>query len=77
MNFGSKEVNSRSCDDNFSIHQLAIEGRVLSLFVGGGDDSVTLLFEPLPETQFVLSGTQKTRLLLGMDATLVGTLATR
>ena len=60
------EGNQRGRDDDLSIHQFPLEGRVLSLLVGGGDQGVTLILEPLPQTQLILSGTQKAGLLFGV-----------
>lgn len=58
--------HSRSGDDDFGIDELLVEGRVLALLVGGGDQSVALLLEPLAQTELVLGGTQQTGLLLGV-----------
>jgi len=47
-----------------------VESRVLTLLVGSGDELVTLLLDPLPQTEFVLSRTKKPGLLFGVLETL-------
>lgn len=69
---GREVGHIRSGDDDFSVDELLVEGRVLALLVGGGDQGVTLLLEPLPQAELVLSGTQKTGLLLGVLTALFG-----
>ena len=49
---------------------MLVELRVLTLLVRGGDELVALLLDPLPQTKLVLGGSEKLRLLLGVDATL-------
>ena len=63
-------MHERGGDDDFSIDELLVEGRVLTLLVGGGHESVALLLEPLANTKFVLGSTEQTRLLLGVLTTL-------
>lgn len=60
----------RCGDDDFSVDQFLVELGVLALLVGGGDESVALLFNPLPYAELVLSGSQKIGLLLSVDTTL-------
>lgn len=60
----------RSSDDDLGVNQLLVEGRVLALLVGSGHQGVTGVLEPLANTELILSGTQKTGLLLGVLATL-------
>jgi hypothetical protein len=60
----------RSSNDDLGINQLLVEGGVLALLVRGGHQGVTLVLEPLADTELILSGTQKTGLLLGVLATL-------
>ena len=67
---GARDV--RSGDDDLSVHQLLVKGRVLAVLVGGGDQSVALVLDPLPQAQLILDGTEKTRLLLGVLTTLLG-----
>lgn len=55
---GSGVGHIRSGDDDFSVDELLVESRVLALLVGSGDQGVTLLLEPLPQAELVLSGTQ-------------------
>jgi hypothetical protein len=52
-----------SGDDDLSILELLVEGRTLTVLVGCGDESVTLVLEPLADTELVLSGTEKEGLL--------------
>lgn len=61
---------SRSSDDDFGIDKLLVELGALSILVGGSDQGVALIFEPLPQTQFILGGSQKTGLLFGVLAAL-------
>lgn len=56
----------RSGDDDLGVDELLVELAVLALLVRGGDKSVTLLLNPLPQTKLVLSRAQKLRLLLGV-----------
>lgn len=49
---------------------MLVELRVLALLVGCGYQLVALLLDPFPDTELVLSGTEKLGLLLGVDATL-------
>lgn len=62
--------DKRSGDDNFGIDKLPVEGGVLALFVGGGDQGVAGILEPLADTELILSGAQQLRLLLGVLTTL-------
>lgn len=57
-------------DDDLRVNQLLVKGRVLALLVGGGDEGVALALDPFPQTQFILDGTEKTGLLLGVFAAL-------
>jgi hypothetical protein len=59
-----------SGDDDFSVDEFLVEGGVLALLVGGGHQGVTLVLEPLADTELVLSGTEQLRLLLGVLTTL-------
>ena len=45
---GSSDV--RSGNDNLSIDKVLVELGVLTLLVGGGDELVALLLNPLPDT---------------------------
>lgn len=65
---GSSDV--RCGDDDFSVNKVLVELRVLALLVGCGDELVALLLDPLPQTKLVLSGTEKTGLLLSVDTAL-------
>ena len=66
-----KMEHLRSGDDNLGVDKLLVEGGVLTLLVGSGDESVTGILEPLANTKLVLGGTEKTRLLLGVLTTLL------
>lgn len=57
-------------DDDFGIDKLLVEGGVLTLLVGGGHQGVTLVLEPLADTELVLGGTEQLRLLLRVLTTL-------
>ena len=71
MKYGNFVVDDeRSSDDDLGVNQLLVEGRVLALLVGGSHQGVTSVLEPLANTELILSGTQKTGLLLGVLATL-------
>ena len=65
-----KGIYLRSGDDNLSVNKLLLEDRVRTLLVGGGHQSVTLVLEPLADTELVLSGTEEAGLLFGMLAAL-------
>lgn len=47
----------RCGNDDLRIDKVLVELGALTLLVGGGDKSVTLLLNPLPDTKLVLSGT--------------------
>lgn len=59
-----------SGDDDLSVDEFLVEGRVFTFLVGGGHQSVALAFNPFAQAEFVLGGTQKTGLLLGVLAAL-------
>jgi hypothetical protein len=65
---GSSDV--RCGDDDFGVNEVLVELGVLTLLVGGSDELVALLLDPLPQTKLVLGGTEKTGLLLSVDTTL-------
>ena len=67
-----KTGDIRSGDDDLSVDQLLVKGRVIAVLVGGGDQSVALVLNPLPQAEFILDGTEKTGLLLGVLTTLLG-----
>lgn len=62
--------NLRSGDDDFGIDKLLVESGVIGILVGGGDQGMALLLEPLPQAKLILSGAQEARLLFGMLAAL-------
>lgn len=51
------QVDSRGCDDDFSIDQFLIELGVLTLLIGGSDQSVALILEPFPDSKLILGRT--------------------
>lgn len=53
----------RSSDDDLSILELLVELGTLAVLVGGCDESVTLVLEPLADAELVLSCTEKEGLL--------------
>lgn len=62
---------SRSCNYHLGINHFLLEDAVLPLFVRGGDQRVTLILEPFPDAELVLSGSQKLWFLLSVLTTLV------
>jgi len=69
---GQQKNNLRSGDNDLSVNELLVEGGVLTILVGGGDEGVTPVLEPLADTKLVLGGTEQTGLVFGVDATLFG-----
>jgi hypothetical protein len=65
---GSSDV--RCGNDDFGVNKVLVELGVLALLVGGGDELVALLLDPLPQTKLVLGGSEKTGLLLSVHTTL-------
>ena len=63
-------MDIRSGDDDLSVDQLLVKGRVGAVLVGGGDESVALVLNPLPQAEFILDGTKKTGLFFGVLAAL-------
>lgn len=63
--------NLRSGDNDFSVNHLLLEHAALALLVRGSDESVSLVLEPLANTELVLCGTEETRLLLGVLLALI------
>lgn len=55
-----------SGDDNLSILELLVEFGTLTVLVGSGDKSVTLVLEPLADAELVLSCSEKEGLLWNM-----------
>ena len=66
---GSSDV--RRGNDNLRVDKVLVERRTLALLVRGCDELVALLLNPLPDTKLVLGGSEKTGLLLSVDAALV------
>jgi hypothetical protein len=62
--------HSRGGNDNLGIDELLVKGGVLTVLVGGGDQSVTSILEPLADAELVLGSTEETGLLLGVLTTL-------
>lgn len=55
-----------SRNDDLSVNKLLLEGGVRTLLVGGGNEGVALVLEPLAQAELVLDSSQKTGLLLGV-----------
>lgn len=51
----------RSGDDDLGVYELLVELGVLALLVGGGDEGVTLVLEPLADAELILSCAEKLR----------------
>jgi len=66
---GSSDV--RRGNDNLRVDKVLVERRTLALLVRGCDELVALLLNPLPDTKLVLGGSEETRFLLGVNATLL------
>lgn len=49
----------RSGDDNLSIDQLLVKLGALTVLVGGGNQGVALVLEPLADAELVLGGSEK------------------
>jgi len=49
-----RNFNVRCGDDDFGIDELLVELAVLALLVGGGDESVSLVLNPLAQPELVL-----------------------
>ena len=49
-----QSVDERGGDDDLSIHELLVELGVLSVLIRGSDQGVSLVLEPLADTQLVL-----------------------
>ena len=64
-------IDLRSGDNDFSVNHLLLEHAALTLLVRGSDESVSLVLEPLADTELVLCGTEETRLLLGVLLALI------
>lgn len=58
--------NLRSGDDDFGVNHLLLKDTVLALLVGGGDESVSLVLEPLADSKLVLCGAEEAGLLFGV-----------
>lgn len=63
-------LHSRGGNDNLSVDELLVKGGVFAILVGGGDQSVASIFEPLADAELVLGSTEETGLLLGVLTTL-------
>lgn len=49
----------RSGDDDLGIDELLVELGALTVLVGGGNQSVALVLEPLADAELVLGGSEK------------------
>jgi hypothetical protein len=57
-------------DDDLCVDEFLVKSGVLALLVGGGHKGVASILEPLADAELVLSGTEQSRLLLGVLTTL-------
>lgn len=62
-----------SRNDDLSVNKLLLEGGVRTLLIGGGDEGVALVLEPLAQAELVLDSSQKTGLLLGVLTAVIQT----
>jgi hypothetical protein len=51
----------RSGDDDLGVNKLLVELGVLALLVGGGNEGVTLVLQPLADTELIFSCSEKLR----------------
>lgn len=58
--------DSRSGDNDLGIDEFLVEFGALALLVRCGDESVTLVLKPFSQTQLILGGAQKARLVASM-----------
>lgn len=58
---GAGPEDSRSGNDDLSVDELLVESGVLAFLVRGGDESVTLVLEPLANAKLVLSCSEQLR----------------
>jgi hypothetical protein len=58
-------------DDDFSIDDLLVEGRIFAFLVVGDNQGVALGLEPLADTELILNRPEQSRLVLGPFATFV------
>ena len=58
--------NLRSGDDDLGVNHLLLEDTALALLVGGCDESVSLVLEPLADSELVLCGAEEAGLLFGV-----------
>jgi hypothetical protein len=61
-----EDKNLRSGDDDFGVNHLLLKDTALALLVGGGDESVSLVLEPLADSELVLCGAEEAGLLFGV-----------
>ena len=50
---GSFWIDLRGGDDDLCINQVLVERGVFTLFIGCGNQLVTLVFNPFPDSEFV------------------------
>ena len=63
-------MHLRGGNDDLGVDQLLVKSGVLAVLVGGGDQSVASILEPLADAELVLGSTEETGLLLGVLTTL-------
>ena len=61
-----EDKNLRSGDNDFGVNHLLLEDAALTLLVGGCDESVSLVLEPLADSELVLCGSEEAGLLFGV-----------
>lgn len=60
----------RCGNDDLRIDQFTIKGGVCTIFVGGGDELMALVFQPLSQTKLVLTGSKEFGDIFGVLMTL-------
>lgn len=69
--------NLRCGDDDLSIDQMLVKGRVLPFLVRGGDELMALVLDPFPQPELVLGAAQKLWLLSGVFVRLLAGISKR
>ena len=61
-----EDKDLRGGDNDFGVNHLLLEDAALTLLVGGCDESVSLVLEPLADSELVLCGSEEAGLLFGV-----------
>ena len=69
--YNKTQKHLRGGDDDFGIDQFLVKLGVLALLVGGCNQGVALVFQPLPDTELILGCSEELRYLLGVLSALV------